>query len=38
MALALTAVSSFVALCATFGLALVATRYHERTSTDAQPR
>jgi hypothetical protein len=38
MALALTAVSSFVALCATFGLALAATRYHERASTDLRPR
>jgi hypothetical protein len=38
MAFAISAVSSFVALCATFGLALVATRYHERTSADPEPR
>jgi hypothetical protein len=36
MKLALTAVSSFVALCATFAVALIATRYHERASTDLE--
>ena len=38
MELALTAVSSFVAVCATVALALIATRYHERASTDVERR
>jgi len=36
MAMAVSAVSAVVALCATFALALVTTRYHERAST--QPK
>jgi hypothetical protein len=35
--MAVSAVSAFVALCATFALALVATHYHERASTDPEP-
>jgi hypothetical protein len=38
MATALSAMGSVVALCATFALALISTRHHERRMTESRSR